>query len=122
LDVEGKVGAQEGGAEERVREKNLLANTPAQPGQLYMGAAASLGQRQRLPRYLDVEDDYIRPAGHLVLGQVASRSEGSQLIDDEADSWCMCVHTTAVRGVESAYHVRLHARIHNAHGPRTRAH
>jgi hypothetical protein len=25
---------------------------------------------KRLPKYVDVEDDYIRPAGHVVLGQV----------------------------------------------------
>jgi hypothetical protein len=27
---------------------------------------------KRLPKYADVEDDYIRPAGHVVLGQVMS--------------------------------------------------
>ena len=63
-----------------MRVKNLSADTPAQLVWSRMGASASLGPRKRLPRYLDVEDDYIRPAGHLVLGQVAlapSRSEGS---------------------------------------------
>jgi len=34
--------------------------------------AASLRWKRtkRLPKYVDVEDDYIRPAGHVVLGQV----------------------------------------------------
>jgi hypothetical protein len=40
-----------------------------------MGAGASAQtwrwkRTKRLPKYVDVDDDYIRPAGHIVLGQV----------------------------------------------------
>ena len=42
-----------------------------------MGAGASAEtwrwtRTKRQPKYVDVEDDYIRPAAHVVLGQVSS--------------------------------------------------